>query len=124
MEEEEFEKLVLEAIGELPENIRRKMENLAITIDVVPTVEQLKKTGVRQGSFLLGLYEGVPQTLWGKGFGGNLPDKITIFHDSIMQFAKAPVEIKKLVKSVVWHEIAHHFGVGEKRVKKLEQKWK
>jgi predicted Zn-dependent protease with MMP-like domain len=120
----DFEKLVEQAVGNLPEEIRAKMENVAITIDETPTSEQLRKTGIRRGNFLLGLYEGVPQTAWGKGFGGHLPDKITIFQNSIEMFAKTPEEIKELVKQVVWHEIAHHFGIGEKEVRKLEEKWR
>lgn len=124
MSDEDFEKLVKEAVSELPENIRAKMENVAITIDQKPGAEQLQETGVRQNNFLLGLYEGVPQSAWGRGFGGNLPDKITIFRESIERFAKTDEEIKNLVKNVVWHEIAHHFGFDEREVRKLEKKWK
>ncbi|MFH1036943.1 MAG: metallopeptidase family protein [Patescibacteria group bacterium] len=123
MLENEFENLVNQAIQDLPEEIRQKMENVAITVDETPAREQLRKTGIRYGRTLLGLYEGVPETAWGKGFGNHLPDKITIFRDSIKRFAQTPEEIKKLVKSVVWHEIAHHFGIDEKEVRKLEKKW-
>ncbi|MDD5145951.1 MAG: metallopeptidase family protein [Candidatus Pacebacteria bacterium] len=124
MEIFEFEKLVRKAQEELPEKIKGKIENVAILVENNPTIEQLKKTGTRQGSVLLGLYEGVPETKWGKGFGGNLPDKITIFQESIERFAKSAEEIKEMVKNVVWHEIAHHFGIDENEVRKLEIKWK
>jgi predicted Zn-dependent protease with MMP-like domain len=119
----EFENLVNQAVGDLPVEISKKMENVAIIVDNIPAQGQLKKAGTRQGDFLLGLYEGVPQNTWGKGFGGNLPDKITIFQQSIERFAKTQEEIKKMVKTVVWHEIAHHFGFSEKEVRKLEKKW-
>ena len=122
MEQENFEKLVKEALLELPEKIRQKIENVAIVIEESPTEEQLKKTGIRYGGSLLGLYEGIPKTTWGRGFGGNLPDKITIFQKIIENFAKSPNEIKKLVKNVVFHEIAHHFGFNEKEARKLESK--
>ena len=118
----EFEKLVKESILELPEKIRQKMDNLALCVEKRPTAEQLRKTGIRYGGFLLGLYEGVPQTKWGRGFGMILPDKITIFQDSIEKFARTPEKIKKLVKTTVWHEIAHHFGFNEKQVRELERK--
>ncbi len=124
MDSKGFEKLVRESVLELPEKIRKAMENVAIVIEERPANEQLIKTGIRYGNFLLGLYEGVPQTKWGKGFGGNLPDKITIFQESIEKFAKMPEEIKELVKNTVWHEIAHHFGFSEKGVRKLEPKWR
>lgn len=124
MERDNFEKLVKKAVESLPEKIRDVMENVAIVIEDIPISEQLRKTGVRYAGFLLGLYEGVPKTAWGRGFGGNLPDKITIFQRSIENFASTPAEIERLVRNVVWHEIAHHFGIDEKQVKILEQKWR
>ena len=124
MKREKFGKLVEESILELPEKIRQKMENVAIVIEKRPTEEQLRKTGIRYGGSLLGLYEGVPQTKWGRGFGMILPDKITIFQESIEKFASTPEEIKELVKNTVWHEIAHHFGFSEKGVQELEVKRK
>ena len=120
--QEDFEKLMKTALLDLPEKIRQKMENIAICVEKRPTVEQLRKTGIRYGGSLLGLYEGVPQTKWGKGFGMVLPDKITIFQETIENLAKSPQEIRNLVKNVVFHEVAHHFGFDEEEVRKLEEK--
>jgi len=120
----EFEKLVEQAVQELPEKIRQKMENVAIVVEDRPSLEQLRKVGVRYGGILLGLYEGIPQVKWGRGFGGNLPDKITIFQESIERFAKTSEAIKELVKNTVWHEVAHHFGFEEKEIRELERKRK
>jgi len=121
MEEARFGELVEESILELPKKIRQKMENLAVCVEKRPTAEQLRKTGIRQADCLLGLYEGVPKTKWGRGFGMILPDKITIFQDSIERLAKTPAEIKDLVKNTVWHEVAHHFGFNEKQIRELER---
>ena len=120
----EFEKLVEQGVQELPEKIRQKMENVAIVVEDRPSSEQLRKVGVRYGGILLGLYEGIPQAKWGRGFGGNLPDKITIFQESIKRFAKTSEGIKELVRNVVWHEVAHHFGFDEKEIRELERKRK
>ncbi len=114
--------LVRQALSGLPEKIRKAMENIAVTVEIKPTEEQLRKTGIRQGGLLLGLYEGVPQTVWGKGFGQVLPDKITIFQEAIEKFTSTPGDIKELVKNVVWHEVAHHFGFSERGIKLLEKK--
>lgn len=123
MKEKDFKKLVEEAFLDLPEKIRRKMDNVTLCIEKRPTAEQLKKAGIRHAGSLLGLYEGVPKTAYGRGFGMILPDKITVFQEAIENFASGPEKNKELVKIVVWHEIAHHFGIDEKRIKKLESKW-
>jgi len=155
MKREEFEKLVNEALLVLPKRISQKITNTAICVERRPSEEQLKKTGLKYYGLLLGLYEGIPQTIWGKGFGGNLPDKITIFQESIEKLAGSPEEakrtssllhlpsrsegerrtnvlrtrlatresvIRELVKNVVWHEVAHHFGFSERGIKLLQQK--
>ena len=124
MEQVRFEKLVKDSVLGLPENIRQKMENVALCVEQRPTREQLRKLGTRSGGILLGLYEGVPKTTYGRGFGMMLPDKITIFQEAIERFAGNEEAVKKLVKDVVWHEIAHHFGFNEKQVRELEKKRK
>ncbi|MFH1780734.1 MAG: metallopeptidase family protein [Candidatus Nealsonbacteria bacterium] len=108
----------------LPEHIRDKMDNVVIVIERRSSREQLQKTGTKTGISLLGLYEGVPKTAWGRDFSGRLPDKITIFQESIENLAQSEEEITDLVKYTVWHEIAHHFGFDEKRVRLLERKWR
>lgn len=122
MEQRDFEELVKEAILSLPQEIRQKAENVAICIEERPTEEQLKQTGIRYGRLLLGLYEGIPQVVWGKGFGGNLPDKISIFQESIERLASTPAKAKELVRNVVWHEIAHHFGFSEHEISLIEKR--
>lgn len=122
MQDSVFRELVKESFLELPKKIRQKMDNVALCVEKRPSPEQLRKTGIRYGKILLGLYEGVPQAKWGRGFGMVLPDKITIFQESVKRFARTPEKIKKLVRNVVWHEVAHHFGFNEKEVRELERK--
>lgn len=123
MNQEDFEKLVKIAIKKLPKNIRQALNNIAIVIEKKPSQNELKKIGTKIRGKLLGLYQGVPQTTWGRGWGMRLPDKITIFQESIENLASSPQEMEKLVEIVVWHEIAHHFGFDEKKVRQLEARW-
>ncbi len=124
MLEKDFEKLVKKAMKKLPQHIQKKMDNVAIVVKEKPSKYELEETGIKIGGTLLGLYQGVPKTAWGRGFGMILPDKITIFQNSIEQMASSEEEIKELVTIVVWHEIAHHFGFNESQIRKLETKWK
>lgn len=111
MTRSEFEKLVEESFLTLPEHIRKKIDNVAIVIEKRPYQK-----------FLIGLYEGIPKTTWDRGFGMQLPDKITIFQEPIERLARSKEELKEIVKDTIWHEIAHHFGLDEKRVKQAESR--
>ncbi len=111
MDSADFEKLVAEAIDSLPENIRKKMDNVEIVVE----------EGSPNGPFL-GLYQGVPKTAWGRGFGMRLPDKITIFQAPLERISHSESELKEIIENVVRHEIAHHFGFDEKGVRELERK--
>lgn len=117
MKTEKFEKLVAEGVNSIPQELLKKLENVEIVIEQEPpkNIKRGKK------SVLLGLYEGIPRSeRW--HYGQVLPDKITIFKKEIERFSKTEDEIKETVKNTVWHEIAHHFGIGEKKVRDLERK--
>jgi predicted Zn-dependent protease with MMP-like domain len=118
-----FEEIVKEGIKAIPERFLEKLDNVDIVIEDEPTLYQLKKLGARKNSLIFGLYEGIPQTKRGN-YGQVLPDKITIFKKPIEKIARSEKEIQEIVKNTVWHEIAHHFGMDEKRVREAEVKRK
>ncbi len=121
MTEEKFEELVNEGIKEIPEIFLEKLSNIDICIEDKPSSSQLAKVKIKKGFSLLGLYEGVPQTNRGD-YANVLPDKITIFKNSIEKNARSEEDIKETVKETVWHEIAHHFGLNEEEVRRAERK--
>jgi len=120
MNMEQFEKLVDKALEEIPEELLELLENVTIVVENFPTRLQLHKIFKDRGrGMLLGLYEGVPQTKRGRyGYGGQIPDKITIFRIPILSLARSEEHLKQVVKNTVEHEIAHHFGMDEKLVRK------
>ena len=119
MDQKKFERIVREGIKAVPKRFLEKLNNVDICIEEEPTPYQLQRLRQRSGSFILGLYEGVPQTER-RYYGQVLPDRITIFKKPIERVAKSEEEVKRVVKSTVWHEIAHHFGMDEERVRKAE----
>lgn len=123
MNEDVFERLVKEAVKEIPHEFLEKLENVSIIVDDYPTafqISKLQKRGLR--GFLLGLYEGVPQTRRGRyGIGGQIPDKITIFRLPILRLAQDAQHLKEIIKDTVIHEIAHHFGFSEEQIKKAKR---
>ena len=115
MDSKKFEKIVRKGIKAIPKRFLEKLDNVDICIEDEPRV--------RSSSLIFGLYEGVPQTER-RHYGQVLPDKITIFKRPIEKVACSEKEIKEIVKNTVWHEIAHHFGMDEKRVRKAEHQRK
>ncbi|MGH3113179.1 MAG: metallopeptidase family protein [Gaiellaceae bacterium] len=69
---------------------------------------------------LLGLYQGIPQTRRDPGsYFGVLPDVITIYREPIESRARTAEELEREVRITVWHEIAHHFGISDERLREL-----
>jgi len=110
---------VAEAVESLPEEFRTKLENIDVVVADEPTRAQLAEAEIKPGYTLLGLYEGVPQTRRGAHYGLVPPDKITVFQKPIEAKCQTDDRIKAEIKRVVKHEIAHHFGIGDTRLRQL-----
>jgi predicted Zn-dependent protease with MMP-like domain len=120
----EFERIVDLGVKAIPEKFLQLMENVVIMVSDEPTQAQKKELKIRSGWTLFGLYEGVPQTMRGNHYTSVVPDKITIFQKPIEQAARDEQDIEEIVKNTVWHEIAHHFGLDEQRVRDAEMRRK
>ena len=120
MDRNRFEDILEKALNSLPDEFRERIENVDIVVEDWPTLGQLAKVGLRQRAQLLGLYEGVPLVARGSHYGGVLPDKISIFQKPIEGICRSDEEIKHEIRDVLYHEIAHHFGISDERLKDLE----
>lgn len=105
---ERFEELVADALDGLPGNLGRAMENVAVVIDDRSPPGRL-----------LGLYEGVPLTERGINYSAVMPDRITIFMRTICCAAQDEAGVVETVRRTVIHEVAHHFGIGDPRLREL-----
>ena len=88
------------------------MRNIEIVVLDEPTPEQ------RGDGELLGLYEGVPLTDRGAA-EPYLPDRISIFRGPIERMTASPRRQAEIVRDTVVHEIAHHFGISDRRLGEL-----
>ncbi len=120
MNREKFEQLVKLGIEEIPEKFLKKLDNVDIIIEDEPTPAQRKKLNLKENVQLFGLYQGVPKTKR-RNYAWVLPDKITIFKNPIEKVYSSEKQIREKVKQTVWHEIAHHFGLDEQRVRQAQK---
>lgn len=107
---QEFDRLVERALKRIPWRFRRRLENVVIVVEPEPP---------RRG--LLGLYEGLPLTERSSGESFRFPDQITIFQGPHERMARNRRELEEMVADTVWHEIAHYFGMDERRVRRAER---
>lgn len=114
-----FEQLVAEALDDLPEDIARHLDNVEVVVEWWPSPALLQSMGLGPGQILFGLYQGVPRTRRGVNYGLILPDKITIFQGPIQMTCRTEAEIRERVRRVVAHEIAHHFGIDDDRLREM-----
>ena len=126
MDDSDFENAIAQAIKDLPQEFKDKLDNVAIVAADWPTgtqLEVLTKRGER--GLLLGLYQGIPQTKRRNyGVGPTLPDKITIFKYPLLRISRSYEEAIANIKATVIHEIAHHFGMSEDDIRKAKSRSK
>jgi predicted Zn-dependent protease with MMP-like domain len=117
----EFDAIVAAAFDRLPEWIRAKVRNVAVMVEDFVDQETVFDMGLESAMDLLGLYRGVPQTERTVAAGFELPDTITLYRMPILDEADdSGKTVEDVVYETLWHEIAHHFGLGEEDVEKRE----
>ena len=100
--------MVATALDELPEELGRLMRNVAVTVEHNPGPPGL-----------LGLYQGVPLTNRTTQYAGVLPDRITIYRLAICRVCRTQDEVREQVRRTVIHEVGHHFGIDDDRLREL-----
>ena len=112
MDDVDFEQCVQEALDSLPAELGEYMTNVAVVVEEEPP----------GGRPLLGLYQGVPMTRRGSFYGAVLPDKISIYRGPLERHYGADRDrLREEIRRVVLHEVAHHFGISDERLKEMDR---
>jgi len=106
MEQTRFEELVAQAVDDLPETFREKLENVAIIVEDLPPEESLR------GGLLLGLFHGVPRTEKSV-FYSSPPDRIFLYQRNIEAVCRSEAEVRRQIRATLLHEVGHYFGLSE-----------
>ena len=113
----DFDQIVEEAFGRIPQRFRKRLENVAIVVEQEPNPAQQRRYGT-----LLGLYEGRPLPFRSVADPFRMPDRITIFQGPHERMARNEAHLRQIVADTLWHEIAHYFGMDEARVRRAERR--
>lgn len=109
MPADRFDELVGEALDLVPAELAAAMDNVVVLVEPRHPDEP----------DLLGLYEGVALTERTADYAGELPDRITVYRDAVLDFCDDEEQVVDEVAITVVHEIAHHFGVSEEKLHEL-----
>ena len=120
--ENNFEKLVSEAIDNIPDQYQSKLKNVLFKVELTPTPEQKTKLGLRDCDALFGLYEGVPLTKRNGAVHSIVPDVITVFMHPMVDIFRDELALKKQIFETIWHEVAHYFGLDHSQIYKAKNK--
>ena len=108
------------ALAAIPKRLRDQVRGVSLLVEDVADDETLKEVGVDNAWELTGLYRGVP---FGQAAGviPQAPDQILLFREPILlEWIETGEDLFRLVRTVLIHEIAHHFGFSDAEIEALE----
>ncbi|MDP3771708.1 MAG: metallopeptidase family protein [bacterium] len=114
-----FERLVAEAINEIPERFRERLRNVAVVVEEEPTEEQLRECEIPEDETMYAYYDGVALT---ERYDGEpvVPDRIMVFRGPLVEdFGGDLQELRQEIAATIRHEIAHHFGIDDDRLEEI-----
>ena len=119
---EDITELADQALAAIPERLRRYVRGVAILVEEAADDETLASLGIENAWDLTGLYRGVPLGHKGAGETRHEPDMILLFREPILlEWIETGEDLFRLVRSVLIHEIAHHFGFSDADIEDLER---
>jgi predicted Zn-dependent protease with MMP-like domain len=111
MEPERFDALVDRALDGIPDELARLVRNVVVLVEDEPPEGE--------PADLLGLYDGVALTERDSTTTMELPDRILIFRGPLLDFCDTEAQLVDEVRITVVHEVAHHFGIDDRRLHEL-----
>jgi predicted Zn-dependent protease with MMP-like domain len=121
----DWERYVEDGLSALDATYREKIRNVAILLEDEPNADMRKREGLEPDETLLGLYQGIPLSQRGDGYGigETVPDTITLYMNPLYEEAEATDgDVARVVRETLWHEFGHYFGLDEPEVERRERK--
>lgn len=107
---EEFEKVVVDELDLLPDDMVDGLENVIFVVEDRPEDGSLDT---------LGLYDGVALTHRDQYGFGEMPDRIILYRESLLAIVDSLEELRDQVHITLVHEIGHFYGIDDDRLHEL-----
>ncbi|CAN5312269.1 metallopeptidase family protein [soil metagenome] len=110
LSEEEFEKLYVDELDLLPDEMIDGLENLVFVTEARPENGSLDT---------LGLYDGVDLMHRDRYGFGELPDRIILYREPLLDMCETLDELRDEIHITLVHEIAHYYGIDDAELHRL-----
>ena len=110
------------ALAAIPARLAEHVRGVGISVEELPDDETLDDLGIESAWELTGLYQGTPLTERSIGDVARQPDLIFLYRQPILlEWIETGEDLERLVRNVLVHEVAHHFGFSDAEIAALEQ---
>lgn len=108
LDAEAFEKLVVDELDRLPDEMVDGLDNVVFVVEDRPEDGSLD---------LLGLYDGWALTERDRyGSAAELPDRVILYRESHLAACATIDELRDEIHTTLVHEIAHYYGIDDERL--------
>jgi predicted Zn-dependent protease with MMP-like domain/Flp pilus assembly protein TadD len=112
-----FDEVVEAALASLPEAVRRYLSNVAITVEDLPSDEDLLASDPPLSPAILGLFRGAP---YGQKASmdpwSHFPSAIVLFQKNLERFATSRADLIEQIGVTLIHEVGHFLGLDEEEL--------
>jgi predicted Zn-dependent protease with MMP-like domain len=110
------------ALRAIPPGLARHVQGVGIGVEERADDATLEALGIDSAWDLTGLYHGTPLTERSVSDPARQPDLIFLYREAILlEWIETGEDLFHLVRNVVVHEIAHHFGFSDAAIAAIEQ---
>ena len=119
---DDLAELAERALGAIPARLARHVQDVGILVEEMPDDATLDELGIESAWDLTGLYRGTPLNRRSIDDIARAPDLILLFREPILlEWIETGEDLFRLVRNVLVHEIAHHFGFSDADIERLER---
>jgi acetylglutamate kinase len=114
--------LAEQALASIPAHLTEHVQDVGIIVEERADDETLHELHLDSAWQLSGLYRGVPLTQRSVLDVVQQPDRIFLYREAILlEWIETGEDLYRLVRNVVVHEVAHHFGFSDPDIEAIER---